>query len=161
MSGPPPPAAPIGRTPGMGPGWARVARAVAEQVHPAEIDGIWVFSPVRREDREWGTAVVSSRSDGGRRRVFTGSYVLVVRGRERGQGKAGVEEVGESPPDVLYDVIAGVQERAGETEPPVPIPPEAWFTEEELVPPPVSMAEGAESLHSGDGDHHSEIETGD
>lgn len=146
----------------MEPGWARVARAITEHVRPADIDGIWVFAPVHREDREWGTAVVSCRADGDRRRIFTGSYMLFVRGRERGQGKVCVEEVGESPPDVLHDVIAGVQERAGETEPPVPIAPKVWYTEEELAPEVAPPAPGDGSpLPPEDANRQSEVESGD
>jgi hypothetical protein len=62
--------------------------------------------------------------------------MLIVRGRERGQGKVAVEEVGEGPKAVVSEVIRGVQERAGETEPPVEISPELWYgvpeTEEPL-----------------------------
>ena len=52
--------------PGTGPGWARLAQAVAEQLPPVEVDGVWVFSAVRHEGREYGTAVLS-RVDGRRR----------------------------------------------------------------------------------------------
>ncbi len=120
----------VSRTPGLGLGWGRVARRVAELVPPEEIDGIWLFAPVRREEREWGTAVVSRRSPGGRRRIYTASYVLVVRGRQRGEGRVAIEEVGESPAGVIHDVIAGVQQRAGESEPPVEVAPELWYGDE-------------------------------
>lgn len=120
----------VGRAPGLGLGWTRVAQRLREHVPPAEIDGIWLFAPVLREEREWGTAVISRRTAGGRRRIYTASYLVVVRGRERGQGRVAVEEVGESPADVVHDVIAGVQERAGEREPPVEIAPELWYGEE-------------------------------
>lgn len=115
--------------PGLGLGWTRVSAAVAERIPPAMVEGIWLFAPVRREEREWGTAVVASRAEDGRRRVITASYILVVRGRDRGQGKVVVEEVGVSPLEVLHDVLAGVQERAGEPDPPVEIAPELWFGE--------------------------------
>ena len=92
-----------------------------------EIDGIWLFPPVRREEREWGVAVVSRWADGERRRIYTASYMLIVRGRERGQGKVVVEEVGEGPIAVVSEVIRGVQQRAGETEPPVEISSELWY----------------------------------
>jgi hypothetical protein len=99
------------------------------QVRPGDIEVIWLFPPVRREEREWGVAVVACRTDEVRRRIFTASYMIVVRGREKGHGKVAVEEVGESPAAVLEDVIRGVRERAGETEPPVEIAPELWFGE--------------------------------
>lgn len=115
--------------PGLGLGWARVAEAVAARVPADAIERIWLFAPVRHEEREWGTAVVACRTETARRRVFTASYILVVRGRERGQGKVTVEEVGESPVEVLHEALAGVQERAGEPDPPVEIAPELWYGE--------------------------------
>ena len=42
-----------------GNGWSRLAAAVAEQIPAAEVDGVWVFSTLRHEGREWGTAVLS------------------------------------------------------------------------------------------------------
>ncbi len=114
----------------MGLGWTRTAKAVAERLSPEAVDGIWLFPPVRREEREWGVAVVSSRAAGDRRCIYTASYMLVVRGRERGQGKVSVEEVGEGPENVVMDVIKGVQERAGESEPPVEVSPDIWFPAE-------------------------------
>lgn len=113
--------------PTFGRGWPIVAAAVAERLPPASIDRIWLFAPVRRDEREWGTAVLACRTDDGRRRVVTASYILVVRGRERGQGKVTVEEVGVSPVEVLHEVLAGVRERAGEPDPPVEIAPAQWY----------------------------------
>jgi len=120
---------PVGdaRYPGMGLGWARAAQSLAEVVPASEIERIWLFPPVRREEREWGVAVVSRRSEGERRRIYTARYMLIVRGRERGQGKVVIEEVGESPRSVVHDVIQGVQERTGEAEPPVAIAAEMWY----------------------------------
>ncbi len=116
-------------TPGLGPGWTRVAGALAEQVEPDDIEGIWLFAPVRREEREWGAAVIACRIDEGRSRIFTASYMIIVRGREKGHGKVSVEEVGESPATVLEDVIKGVGDRTGETEPPVEITADLWFND--------------------------------
>ena len=53
--------------------------------------------------------------------------MLVVRGREKGQGKVAVEEVGEGPESVVPQLIEGVQDRAGEAEPPVEIGVDLWF----------------------------------
>lgn len=108
----------------------RVARAVAEAMPPPEIARIWLFPPVRREGREWGTAVVARQVEGGRVRVYTAGYVLVTRGRERGQAKVLLDEVGESPAEVVDQVIRGVQQRAGETEPPAEIERAIWYGEE-------------------------------
>jgi hypothetical protein len=124
--------APVGAasSPGLGLGWARAAQSLAEVVPATEIERIWLFPPVRREEREWGVAVVSRLSDGERRRVYTASYMLIVRGRERGQGKVAIEEVGESPTSVVHEVVKGVQERAGEAEPPVEIAAGIWYATE-------------------------------
>ena len=120
----------VSESPGSALGWTRAARAVAERLSPAEVERIWLFPPVRREECEWGVAIVSSRAAGDRRRIYTASYMLVVRGRERGQGKVSVEEVGEGPDSIVLDVIKGVQERAGESEPPVEVSADAWFPAE-------------------------------
>jgi hypothetical protein len=117
----------VAAQPGLGLGWTRVATSIAELVSPSTIERIWLFAPVRREDREWGTAVLACSTGGNRRRIFAASYLIAIRGRTRGQGKVTVDEVGESPVAVIHEVIAGVMERAGETEPPVEIAPELWF----------------------------------
>ena len=59
-------------------GWPRLAAAVAEQMPAAEVDGIWVFSPLRHDGREWGTAVLS-RVDGERRRIYTVAATRLAR----------------------------------------------------------------------------------
>ena len=114
-------------TPGVGAGWARVADALAAQVDPSEIEGIWLFPPVRREEREWGVAVIACSTEDQRRRIYTATYMMITRGREKGDGKISVEEVGESPATVLEDVLRGVRDRAGEVDPPVEIAPDVWF----------------------------------
>lgn len=124
-------------TPGLGRGWLRVAQAVAEAVPVEQITRIWVFPPMRREDREWGTAVVARAiGDGGREVVYTGRYLLLLRGRDRGQVRTEVTEVGEGPPDIVYEVIRGVQERSGESDPPVEIDASLWYggTDDESAP---------------------------
>ena len=42
---------------GDGLGWSRLAEEVAKTVPAAEVDGIWVFHPIRNGPREWGTAI--------------------------------------------------------------------------------------------------------
>ena len=111
----------------MGPGWLRVARELATQIPVPELQGIWVFPAVRRDDQEWGTAVVARRGEGGRIRIYTARYMQVVRGRERGQGRVAIEEVAASPLAVVYEVLKGVQERMAETEAPVEISPSVWY----------------------------------
>src|SRR5919198_4295092 len=80
--------------PGQGAGWAKLAAAVEAQVPPAEIETIYVFRPIKRQGREWGTAVVTRKSAApdGRLRVYTAKYMLVVRGKDRGQSKIEVVE---------------------------------------------------------------------
>lgn len=121
---------------GPGLGWERVARALAEQVPPETIDRIWLFAPQRGDDREWGTAVVTARAAGGRRSVYTASYSVVLRGRERGQGRVTVTPVGESPPEVVRAVVEGVELRAGELAPPVEIEPHTWYGAPDDEPAP-------------------------
>lgn len=124
----------IAPTPGLGPGWTWVAETLVSRVEPEDIEGIWLFPPVRREEREWGVAVIACRTDDERQRIFTASYMIIVRGREKGHGKVAVEEVGESPATVLEDVIRGVGERTGEMEPPAEISPGLWYSDTPTEP---------------------------
>ena len=112
--------------PGVGPGWARLAEAVAGTLPAAEVDGVWVFSPIRREGREWGTAVLS-RVDGNRRRIYTARYVLAVRGKERGKFEATVQEVGSGPVEALSKLLQDAQKRVDDEHPPLPVAPDRWF----------------------------------
>jgi hypothetical protein len=114
-------------TPGRGPGWEKLAEAVAAQVPPAEIETIYVFRPYKREGREWGTAVVTRRAGDGRLRVYTGKYMLVVRGKERGRSAVEVSEVGTSPADVVERVMQATAERTGDAEPPTAMGPAVWY----------------------------------
>jgi hypothetical protein len=111
-----------------------VAEAVARSIPPGEVERVWLFPPVRRDDREWGTAVLARRVRDDRVRIYTASYRMVVRGRERGQAQISVEDVGETPDAVLADVIRGVQERASEEEPPVEIAAALWWEEHDGAP---------------------------
>ena len=109
-----------------GAGWARLAAAVGAQMPPEEVDGVWVFSTLRREGREWGTAVLS-RVDGDRRRIYTARYMLAVKGKERGKFEASVQEVGSGPVEALATLLKDAQRRIDDDQPPVPVPPESWF----------------------------------
>lgn len=124
----------MARPPEAGVGWSRVARALAEHIPPSEVHGIWLFAPLRHEDREWGTAIVARVAEQDRRRIYTASYVIVTGGPERGQHRITIEEVGEGPEEVVREIIAGVQERAGEAEPPLEIPRDAWYGDEDDEP---------------------------
>jgi len=122
-------AAPLGAAarPGQGPGWAKLAAAVAQRVPPAEIETIYLFTPIKREGREWGTAVVTRRYAEGRLLVYTARYMLVVRGKERGQSRQEIAEVALSPAEVVAQVMQGTAERTGEAEPPLAYGAAVWY----------------------------------
>jgi hypothetical protein len=106
-----------------------LAAAVEAQVPPAEIETIYVFRPIKRQGREWGTAVVTRKgsSPDSRLRVYTAKYMLIVRGKERGQSKIEVVEVGLSPAAVLAQVMQATVDRGGDSEPPVELGPAVWY----------------------------------
>lgn len=114
-------------TAGLGRGWTRVADVIKERMPINDIDRIWVFPPLRTDGREWGTAVIAQRGPEGRVTVLTAKYMVLTRGKKRGEGRVELDEVGESPSEVVQDVVAGVQGRAGETDPPIEIDPVLWF----------------------------------
>src|SRR5256885_12663595 len=87
--------------PGQGAGWAKLAAAVEAQVPPAEVETIYVFRPIKREGKEWGTAVVTRKAPDGRLRVYPAKYMLLVRRKERGQSKDEVTEDALSPAEEL------------------------------------------------------------
>ena len=115
--------------PGRGPGWAKLAEALALRVPPAEIETIYLFRPLKREGREWGTAVVACRAPGGDRRlrVYTARYMVVVRGKERGQSKIEIQETALSPAEVIAQVMQAAGERTGDPEPPVALGSAVWY----------------------------------
>ena len=126
------PRVPFPIAPGQGPGWAKVAAAVEAAMPPAEIQTIYLFRPIKREGREWGTAVVTRKSEdsggrGGRLRVYTAKYMLIVRGTDRGQAKVELKEVGLSPAEVLAQVMQSAADRSGDVEPPVEVAPATWY----------------------------------
>ncbi len=116
-------------SPGQGAGWAKLAAAVEAQMPPAEIETIYIFRPIKRQGREWGTAVVTrkSASPDGRLRVYTAKYMLIVRGKDRGQTKIEVLEVALSPAEVLARVMQATVDRGGDTELPVELGPAVWY----------------------------------
>jgi hypothetical protein len=122
------PLGPGGR-PGQGSGWAKLSAAVADRIPATEIDTVYLFRPMKREGREWGTAVVTRRSPegGGRLLVYTARYMLVIRGKEKGQARVEVEEVALSPAEVIAHVMHRTAERTGEAEPPVAYGPAVWY----------------------------------
>jgi len=113
---------------GEGPGWARLAAAVAAALPPGEVETIHVFRPWKRDGREWGTAVVTRRAESGAKlRVYTARYMLIVRGKERGRCKVEVREVALSPAEVLAQVMQATTDRTGDAEPPQLIDRAVWY----------------------------------
>ena len=108
-------------------GWERLAEAVSQVLPAEEVDGVWIFAPVRRDTREWGTAVLS-RVDGERRRIYTARYVLAVKGKERGKFESTVQEVGSGPVAALARVLQEAQARMDDDQPPVAVEPATWFS---------------------------------
>ena len=92
--------------PGVGLGWSRLAEEVARLLPREEIDAVWAFPNIRRDGREWGTAVIA-RVEGGRRRIFTARYQLVLKGKERGQFEAAVEDIATNFRPDLIMISAG------------------------------------------------------
>ena len=130
--------------PGIGRGWTEVAGAVARAMPPHEIETIYVFRPIKRDGREWGTAVVTRVPDPlevaagapapPRLRVYTARYMLIARGKERGRVKAEVEEVALSPAEVLSQVMQATADRNGDPEPPSTIDRTAWYENDPPTP---------------------------
>jgi hypothetical protein len=112
--------------PGQGPQWERLAAWLRDAVPVEEIDGIWVFRTLRRDQREFGTAVLS-RIDGDRRRIYTASYVATIKGKQRGGFEASLEEVGSGPIEALHELLLLVPVRADDEEPPLPVDVARWF----------------------------------
>ena len=108
------------RGPGEGPQWERLAAWLRDQIPVAGVDGIWVFRVLRRDQREFGTAVLST-IDGDRRRIHTATYVAQIKGKQRGGFEARLEEVGSGPLEALQELLALVPVRADDEEPPTPV----------------------------------------
>src|ERR687897_1869831 len=108
-------------------GWDRLAQAVAGIMPVDEVDAVWVFSPLRRDTKEWGTAVIS-RIDGERRRIYTARYGLAIKGKDRGKFEASVQEVGTGPLEALERLLQEAQRRIDDEQPPLAISPETCFS---------------------------------
>jgi hypothetical protein len=122
-------------------GWERLAQVVAETVPPSEVDGVWVFAPLRRDPNEWGTAVLS-RVDRERRRIYTARYILAIKGKERGKFESAVQEVGSGPMEALARVLQEVQRRTDDEQPPIAVPPAEWFSSVSSTAAPTDGAPG-------------------
>ncbi len=118
--------------PGVGEGWTRLVEAIGLALPVAEIDGVWVFKTIRHNARDFGTAILS-RADGDRRRIYTASFILTVKGKARGQFESEIAEVGSGPLEALAELLALVPKRSEDEEPPTPIAAEQWFPEGAVV----------------------------
>jgi hypothetical protein len=112
--------------PGIGPGWEKLALTLRATLPREEIDGVWAFKVIRREGRDFGTAIVS-RVEAGRCRIYTATFVYTVKGPKRGTFESEIIEVGSGPPEALDELLALVPRRSEEEEPPVPVDPSLWF----------------------------------
>ncbi len=129
----PPSISPIG--PGVGPAWQLLALALRDQLPIEEIDGIWVFRPIRNDTRDWGTAIIS-RVSGDRRRIYTARFIHTVKGKKRGAFDWHLDEVGTGPVEALEELLALVPVRADEDDLPIAVNRNLWFPpleEEELA----------------------------
>ena len=122
--------------PGIGASWARLAESLPSLIPVEEIDAIWAFRTIRREARDFGTAIIS-RVDGNRRRIYTASYIHTVKGKTRGQFESALAEVGSGPIEALAELLALVPKRAEDEELPVPVSLEQWFPPAEELEPVV------------------------
>lgn len=112
--------------PGEGPHWERLAAWLRDQVPAEEIDGVWVFRALRRDHREFGTAVIS-RVEGDRRRIYTARYAAIIKGKQRGGFESWIEEVGSGPIEALHELLELVPVRADDEDPPTPVDVHRWF----------------------------------
>jgi hypothetical protein len=115
--------------PGIGDGWSRLADALKTAGSVAEIDAIWVFRTIRREAKDFGTAIIS-RIEGDRRRISTARWSLAVKGKARGKFEYEVLDVATGPIETLDELLALVPKRAEDEEPPIAIPVATWFPPE-------------------------------
>ncbi len=114
--------------PGSGAGWALLATAIAGQLPVAQLDGLWVFRPFRRDGKEYGTAILS-RVEGDRLFSYTARYAHTLKGKTRGAFAAQLAEVGSGPLEALDELVALVPKRT-EEEPPLRIPLARWYPAE-------------------------------
>lgn len=119
----------VSRGPGEGERWHHLADWLRGRIPTNEVDGIWVFRVVRRDLREYGTAVLSLVS-GDRRRIMTASYTATIKGRDRGAFETESEEVGSGPVEALHELLELVPIRADDEDPPALVSPAIWFPDE-------------------------------
>src|SRR4029078_5876923 len=81
--------------PGVGLGLRRLAEGGGRLPPKDGIAAVWAFPNLRRDEHEWGTAVIA-RVEGERRRIYTARYQLVLKGKDRGRFEEAVVEGGRS-----------------------------------------------------------------
>lgn len=102
---------------------------MAQHVSLAALDGLWVFRPLRIDKKEWGTAILALIEDD-HYRILTAQYAHTIKGRDRGAFTCEIRDVGSGPLAALDELIAAVPKRTDE-DPPVRVPLDTWFAEEE------------------------------
>jgi hypothetical protein len=93
---------------------AKLLDAVAAQMPPDEVESVWAFPGVKRDNKEYGVAVITRQSSAGRHLIYRARYVQQLAGQERGKTTLDIEETAEAPVDMLPQVIEGVRRRADE-----------------------------------------------
>lgn len=118
-------------------GRERFFREIAERVLPERIEEVHVFPALRQGGRECGMAVIAAApapgaegaegeggadgaggsaegaSRGGRYTVYRATYVLTLKGPERGAWESAIVEEAEAPALAVDRVVRGVHERSG------------------------------------------------
>lgn len=118
-----------------GSGWGRLAEHVAGTMPVTAIDGVWQFRTIKKDGREWGTALLSviDGEQQERRRIYTARFMHILKGKERGKFEAFIEEVGQGPVETLEELLAGVRKRI-EDEDPRLVPVTDWFAQADGAP---------------------------
>jgi hypothetical protein len=117
----------------MSEGLARLLDLVAMRMPRSEVDRVWAFPGVRREDREYGAAVITRFAAEGRRLVYRGRYAVILKGEQRGRVEVELEETAETPVELVVEVIEGVRRRADEAGEAEPVDLTAWKVEDGAV----------------------------
>lgn len=112
-------------------GRERFFREIAERLDPERIEEVHVFPALRQGGRESGMAVIAAQpvpaagaavesesaddAAGERDRctVYRATYVLTLKGPERGAWESAIVEEADAPPRAVGHVVRGVHERAG------------------------------------------------
>lgn len=93
---------------------AKLLDAVALRMPPGEVESVWAFPGVKRDNKEYAIAVITRRGTGDRHLVYRARYVMELAGQHRGQAMLDIEETAEAPAELLPRVIEGVRRRADE-----------------------------------------------